>query len=109
MTNPGTAELLEAALASGVETIGGIDPAGVDRDPVRHLDVVFELAARYGARIDLHLHDGGTLGLWELELIVDRTRDTGLPGGSRSATPTASANPNAARRSGCSSGSPRPA
>ena len=80
LTNPGTAELLEAALASGVETIGGIDPAGVDRDPVRHLDVIFELAARYGARIDLHLHDGGTLGLWELELIVDRTRDTGLTG-----------------------------
>ena len=38
------------ALRRGVETIGGIDPAGVDRDPVRHLDVVFGLAARYGAR-----------------------------------------------------------
>ena len=63
-----------------METIGGIDPAGMDRDPVRHLDVVFELAARYGARIDLHLHDGGSLGMWELELIVDRTRDAGLAG-----------------------------
>lgn len=63
-----------------METIGGIDPAGVDRDPVRHLDVVFDLAARYGAGIDIHLHDPGTLGAWELELIADRTRDAGLGG-----------------------------
>jgi cytosine deaminase len=80
LINPGTAELLEEALRSGVETIGGLDPAGIDRDPVRHLDVVFDLAARYGARIDLHLHDGGSLGMWELELIVDRVRDAGLGG-----------------------------
>ena len=39
LTNPGTAELLEEALKEGVETIGGIDPAGMDGDPVRHLDV----------------------------------------------------------------------
>ena len=35
LTNPGTAELLEEALRSGVETVGGLDPAGVDKDPVR--------------------------------------------------------------------------
>ena len=63
-----------------METIGGIDPAGMDRDPVRHLDVVFDLAARYGASIDIHLHDGGSLGAWELELIADRTREAGLGG-----------------------------
>ena len=58
LTNPGTAELLEEALRSGVETVGGIDPAGFDRDPVRHLDIVFGLAAQYGARIDLHAGPG---------------------------------------------------
>jgi cytosine deaminase len=80
LTNPGTADLLERALSGGVETIGGIDPAGIDRDPVRHLDVVFDLAVRYGARIDLHLHDGGSLGAWELELIAERTLAAGLGG-----------------------------
>jgi cytosine deaminase len=80
VSSPGTAELLEEALKSGVESIGGIDPAGVDRDPVRHLDVVFGLAERYGARIDMHLHDGGSLGAWELELIIDRTLAAGLQG-----------------------------
>jgi cytosine/adenosine deaminase-related metal-dependent hydrolase len=80
LSNPGTAELLEEALEQGVETIGGIDPAGMDRDPVRHLDVVFDLATRYQASIDIHLHDGGSLGAWELELIADRTREAGLGG-----------------------------
>ncbi|MFG1614479.1 amidohydrolase family protein [Nonomuraea wenchangensis] len=80
LTNPGTAELLEEALKSGVEAVGGLDPAGIDRDPVRHLDVIFGLAERYGAHVDIHLHDGGTLGGWELELIIERTRTLGLGG-----------------------------
>ncbi|MFG3689701.1 amidohydrolase [Micromonospora sp. NPDC047740] len=80
LTNPGTAELLEEALKNGVGVIGGLDPAGIDRDPVRHLDVVFGLAESYGAGIDIHLHDGGTLGTWQLELIAERTAATGLGG-----------------------------
>ena len=80
LTSPGTAILLEDALKHGVGTIGGIDTAGADRDPVGHLDVVFDLAERHGARIDVHLHDPGTLGVWELELIAERTRATGLQG-----------------------------
>jgi cytosine/creatinine deaminase len=78
LTNPGTAELLEEALKEGVEAIGGLDPAGIDRDPVGHLDVVFGLAERYGVAVDIHLHDGGSLGIWELELIAERARVTGL-------------------------------
>ena len=77
---PGTAELLAQALADGVEVIGGIDPAGMDGDPVRHLDMVFGLAAEHGARIDIHLHDGGSLGIWQLGLICDRTETLGLQG-----------------------------
>lgn len=80
LTSPGTAELIEEALNSGVGTVGGIDPAGVDHDPVRHLDVVFGLAERYGCRIDIHLHDGGSLGAWELDLIIERTAAAGLQG-----------------------------
>ncbi|MEO3873965.1 amidohydrolase [Nonomuraea sp. B12E4] len=80
LTNPGTAELLEEALKSGVEAVGGLDPAGIDRDPVRHLDLIFGLAGRYGTHLDIHLHDGGSLGGWELELITERTRALGLGG-----------------------------
>jgi cytosine deaminase len=80
LATPGTADLLEQALREGVEGIGGIDPAGVDRDPVGHLDVVFGLADRYGSTVDLHLHDGGALGAWELDLIAERTETLGLGG-----------------------------
>ncbi|MEU5879508.1 amidohydrolase family protein [Spirillospora sp. NPDC047279] len=80
LVNPGTAELLEEALKGGVRTLGGIDPAGFDRDPVGQLDLLFELAARYGAGIDVHLHDGGTLGAFEFELIIERTEAAGLGG-----------------------------
>ena len=44
LADPSTAELLDEALRNGVEVIGGLDPAGADRDPVRHLDLL--LASR---------------------------------------------------------------
>ncbi|MBO9521329.1 MAG: amidohydrolase family protein [Nocardioidaceae bacterium] len=77
---PGTLELLEEALAAGATTLGGIDPAGVDQDPVRQLDALFDLAARHGAGIDMHLHDTGTLGAWEMDLVAERTVGHGLQG-----------------------------
>lgn len=80
LREPGTAELMARALEEGVKVVGGIDPAGMDGDPVRHLDVVFDLADRYGSKIDIHLHDGGSLGTWQLELICDRTATLGLQG-----------------------------
>jgi cytosine deaminase len=80
LREPGTADLLDQALAEGVEVIGGIDPAGMDGDPVRHLDVVFGLAAKHGAMVDIHLHDGGSLGTWQLGLICERTIAGGLQG-----------------------------
>ena len=80
LTAPGTAELMEHALALGLEVVGGIDPAGIDRDPVRHLEAVFELAARFGRGVDIHLHDGGELGRFEIERIADMTEAHGLAG-----------------------------
>ncbi|WP_084536121.1 amidohydrolase [Nocardia yamanashiensis] len=80
MNRPGTGKLLEAALADGVEVIGGLDPAGYDQDPTGQLDLIFGLAEKYGARIDIHLHDRGALGAWQYGLIIERTRATGLAG-----------------------------
>lgn len=80
LTRPGTVELMASALADGVEVVGGLDPAGYDRDAVGQLDVIFGLAERHGAKIDIHLHDGGALGAWEFDLIIERTRATGLAG-----------------------------
>ena len=77
---PGTVELMVQALDLGVDVVGGIDPAGIDLDPVRHLETVFGLAKHHQRGIDIHLHDLGELGRWEIERIADMTADMGLQG-----------------------------
>ncbi|MFN8632405.1 MAG: amidohydrolase [Chloroflexota bacterium] len=77
---PGVAELLEEALRMGCTVLGGLDPAGYDGDVEAHLRLLFELALRYGAAIDIHLHDGGTLGLFEIGRICHWTERTGYAG-----------------------------
>lgn len=80
LINPGTAELMEAALDEGASVVGGIDPAGIDGDPAGHLDTIFAIADRKGAKIDIHLHERHHLGLFELEMIVERTNALGMQG-----------------------------
>lgn len=80
LTNPGTAELMEESLKLGVDAMGGIDPAGIDRDANRHLEFVFGAAVRQGRRIDIHLHDSGDLGVWQIGMIADLTEANGLAG-----------------------------
>jgi cytosine/creatinine deaminase len=40
LVRPGTVELLEQALRLGAETVGGLDPCAIDRDPKGHVDTV---------------------------------------------------------------------
>lgn len=80
LRRPGVLELLAEAAEAGAEHIGGLDPAGIDRDPVGQIDAIFALAAEHGCGIDIHLHDGGSLGAFQFDLIVDRTRRLGLQG-----------------------------
>ena len=80
LASPGTAELLDEAIALGCDLVGGLDPATFDRDIEGHLDVVFGIAERRGVDVDIHLHDGGTLGTFEIEQIAARTRALGMGG-----------------------------
>ncbi|HTI79184.1 MAG TPA: cytosine deaminase, partial [Acetobacteraceae bacterium] len=57
LVRPGTVELLEQALRLGAETVGGLDPCAIDRDPKGHLDTVFGLADKFGRGVDIHLHE----------------------------------------------------
>ncbi|MGP9695781.1 amidohydrolase family protein [Brachybacterium sp. AOP25-B2-12] len=77
---PGVLDLLDRAAGEGVTAIGGLDPCAIDRDPVAQLDGLFAIAERHGCGIDIHLHSGGDLGAFEYELIIDRTRRSGLTG-----------------------------
>jgi len=44
---PGTLELMREALQLGVDLVGGLDPCGIDNNPIAQLDSIFELAAEF--------------------------------------------------------------
>jgi cytosine deaminase len=77
---PGIADLMDTALTEGADVIGGIDPCAIDRDPVRQLDTLFNLAQRHAKPIDIHLHEPGEMGAFSLDLILERTEALGLHG-----------------------------
>ncbi|MFK4728310.1 amidohydrolase [Agromyces mediolanus] len=80
LREPGSVELLEEALRAGADVVGGIDPSQLDRDPARHLDLVFGLAEKYQVEVDIHLHEPGELGVFSTELVLERTRALGMQG-----------------------------
>ena len=80
IASPGTAELMDEAIGMGCDLVGGLDPATFDRDLDGHLDVIFAIAERRGVDIDIHLHDGGTLGVFEIEQIAARTKALAMGG-----------------------------
>jgi len=80
VAEPGTADLLDQAIRDGADLVGGLDPAGIDNDVSRHLDVIFAIAGRHGVGLDIHLHDPGPLGCFELRQIAARTAALGLAG-----------------------------
>ena len=80
LRSPGTADLLDAAIAEGADLVGGLDPVGIDGDLVGHLDTIFAIAERRGVGVDIHLHDGGEGGIAQIQSIAERTRAIGLQG-----------------------------
>ncbi|WP_407150732.1 amidohydrolase family protein [Bradyrhizobium sp. ORS 86] len=80
LSSPGTPQLLDEAIKLGANVVGGLDPASFDRNVEGHLDVVFGVAQRHGVDVDIHLHDAGMLGAFEIEQIAARTRALGMEG-----------------------------
>ncbi|MDO1582843.1 amidohydrolase family protein [Rhizobium oryzicola] len=80
MRRPGTAELIDQGMAMGADLVGGLDPCGMDRDPKAHLDTIFAIAEKHGKGIDIHLHEGGELGAFSMEMTFERIRAHGMQG-----------------------------
>lgn len=80
LVRPGTVELMDTALADGADLVGGLDPCTIDRDPKGHIDTIFALAGKYDVDVDMHLHEPGELGAFDLELIAERTKVLGWQG-----------------------------
>jgi cytosine deaminase len=80
LKSAGTPALLDEAIAMGADLVGGLDPASFDRDIEKHLDVVFGVAEKHGVDVDIHLHEGGTLGLFTIEQICARAQSLSMGG-----------------------------
>ena len=77
---PGSYELMDEALATGADLVGGIDPIGQDGDLDGQLDLLFRLAAKHDKGIDIHIHDPGEAGLQEIGALAERTSAAGMEG-----------------------------
>lgn len=71
-------EAIEMALDGGTldepVLVGGSDPATRHNDIEGMLTAWYETAREYDVGIDLHIHDGGTLGVYTLERMVEFNR-----------------------------------
>jgi len=80
VSQPGTLDLMDAAMREGADLVGGMDPCVIDRDPAGQLDGIFAIAERHGKGMDIHLHEPGELGLFSLQEICARTQALGMQG-----------------------------
>lgn len=73
--------LLSRALEDdSVTVLGGLDPATIDGDIEKSLEITFDLATKYKKEVDIHLHDRGSLGIFEINRIIDYTLAFNLHG-----------------------------
>lgn len=80
MRCPGVLDLLDQAMREGADLVGGIDPLEIDRDPKGQLDGIFAVAQRHGRGLDIHLHEPGEMGLFNVQEICARTKALGMQG-----------------------------
>jgi cytosine deaminase len=75
---PGTEALLAEALAAGVDLVGGC-PYN-DTDPHAHIDIIFQLASRFGTDADFHVDFCDEPQHLHVRAIAERTRRCGWQG-----------------------------
>jgi cytosine/adenosine deaminase-related metal-dependent hydrolase len=66
LADPESEAYVRKAIEMGVDLVGSLDPATVEGDVERGLDVVFKIAKDYDIDIDNHIMDVGTLGIYSL-------------------------------------------
>lgn len=71
LNNPGTDELMVAALKRGCQAVGAAPYT--DTDPHGQIDRVFELAREFDVNIDMHLDFGNTAEYMDVEYVCEQT------------------------------------
>lgn len=72
--------LMREAMRSGATVVGGLDPAGIDRSIERSLYEVMAIATEFDSDIDIHLHDGGSVGHYTADKWIEIVEDAGYKG-----------------------------
>ncbi len=79
--DPGTAELMDAAMREGADVVGGMPHWERDEQAARdHIGVCMDLAQRYGADVDMHIDETDDPGSRTLAMLIDATVDRGWQG-----------------------------
>jgi cytosine/creatinine deaminase len=71
-------EWLQEALALGADVVGGTPTYA--EEPMRFLDMLFEMAERHGKPIDLHLDEHLDAARTQFDAVIERTRAHGMAG-----------------------------
>lgn len=72
--------LIKEAMRMGVNIMGGLDPANVDGDIEKSLHTIMDIAVEFNSDIDIHLHDGGELGIFTIKRLIKLVEEAGWHG-----------------------------
>lgn len=79
LNDPGTADLLAAALGAGADAVGGMpDSERGDREGKEHADICLELADEHDVPVDMHVDETDDPNAQSLEYVAARTLELGL-------------------------------
>ncbi|MXV62627.1 amidohydrolase family protein [Natronorubrum sp. JWXQ-INN-674] len=79
LQDDGTADLLERALESGADLVGGMpDNERTDADRREHVDICLDLADRYGVGVDMHVDETDDPAARSLEYLAAEVIDRGF-------------------------------
>ena len=73
-------KLMREAMRKGATLVGGVDPALVDRDIERSLATTMDIATESGKGLDLHIHSGDSLGVFEFTKLAELATQAGKVG-----------------------------
>lgn len=66
---------MKEAMRNGVKIVGGLDPATIDNDIESSLEKMMEIAVEFNADVDMHLHNGGTLGMYTIRRLTQMVEE----------------------------------
>lgn len=67
--------LMKDAMRSGVQVVGGLDPATIDNNIEASLEKMMDIAVEFDSDVDIHLHNGGSLGMYTIRRLVEMVED----------------------------------